>query len=120
TRNPDDFFADLEQAAFEPANLVPGIEPSPDKMLLGRLFTYPATHPHPTAPRTAQPPRSCPSTSRRCRSTRTARTGPCGTGTPAIPCTRPTATAAPRPTPSATGRSGTTRWPPLCSAAPPP
>jgi catalase len=46
TRNPDDFFAEVEQAAFEPANLVPGIEPSPDKMLLGRLFSYPDTHRH--------------------------------------------------------------------------
>src|SRR5690606_16536105 len=31
---------------FEPANMIPGIEPSPDKMLLGRLFSYPDTHRH--------------------------------------------------------------------------
>ncbi|MEZ4293042.1 MAG: catalase [Myxococcota bacterium] len=37
-RNPDDYFAEVEQSAFEPSNLVPGIEPSPDRMLLGRLF----------------------------------------------------------------------------------
>jgi catalase len=43
-RNPDDYFAQIEQAAFEPANMVPGIGPSPDKMLLGRLFSYPDTH----------------------------------------------------------------------------
>jgi catalase len=43
-RNPENFFAEVEQAAFEPANMVPGIEPSPDKMLLGRLFSYPDTH----------------------------------------------------------------------------
>jgi catalase len=43
-RNPDDYFAEIEQAAFEPANMVPGIGPSPDKMLLGRLFSYPDTH----------------------------------------------------------------------------
>jgi catalase len=43
-RNPDDYFAEVEQSAFEPSNMVPGIEPSPDKMLLGRLFSYPDTH----------------------------------------------------------------------------
>jgi catalase len=43
-RNPENYFADIEQAAFEPANLVPGIGPSPDKMLLGRLFAYPDAH----------------------------------------------------------------------------
>jgi len=45
-RNPENFFAEVEQAAFEPANMVPGIGPSPDKMLLGRLFSYPDTHRH--------------------------------------------------------------------------
>ncbi|GLV55586.1 catalase [Dictyobacter sp. S3.2.2.5] len=45
-RNPENFFAQLEQASFEPANMVPGIGPSPDKMLLGRLFSYPDTHRH--------------------------------------------------------------------------
>ncbi|MCW2540663.1 MAG: Catalase [Frankiales bacterium] len=43
-RNPENYFAQIEQAAFEPANLVPGIGASPDKMLLGRLFSYPDTH----------------------------------------------------------------------------
>lgn len=43
-RNPADYFAEVEQSAFEPSNLVPGIEPSPDKMLLGRLFSYPDAH----------------------------------------------------------------------------
>ena len=43
-RNPDDYFAQIEQAAFEPANMVPGIGPSPDKMLLGRLLSYPDAH----------------------------------------------------------------------------
>ncbi|MBB1244745.1 catalase [Streptomyces durbertensis] len=43
-RNPEDHFVHIEQAAFEPSNLVPGIGPSPDKMLLGRLFSYPDTH----------------------------------------------------------------------------
>jgi catalase len=43
-RNPENYFAEIEQAAFEPANFVPGIGPSPDKMLQGRLFSYPDTH----------------------------------------------------------------------------
>lgn len=45
-RNPDNFFAEIEQASFEPANMVPGIGPSPDKMLIGRMFSYPDTHRH--------------------------------------------------------------------------
>jgi catalase len=45
-RNPENYFAEVEQSAFEPANLVRGIGPSPDKMLLGRLFSYPDTHRH--------------------------------------------------------------------------
>ena len=39
-RNPENYFADVEQAAFNPANIVPGIGFSPDRMLQGRLFTY--------------------------------------------------------------------------------
>ena len=39
-RNPENFFAEVEQAAFNPANVVPGIGFSPDKMLQGRLFAY--------------------------------------------------------------------------------
>ncbi|CAG2106657.1 unnamed protein product [Medioppia subpectinata] len=39
-RNPSNFFAEVEQIAFCPANLVPGIEPSPDLLLAGRLFSY--------------------------------------------------------------------------------
>jgi catalase len=39
-RWPDNFFAEVEQAAFSPANVVPGIGFSPDKMLQGRLFSY--------------------------------------------------------------------------------
>ena len=40
-RNPQNFFTDIEQAAFSPSNLVPGIGISPDKMLMGRVFAYP-------------------------------------------------------------------------------
>ena len=43
-RNPENFFAQIEQAAFEPSNMVPGVGASPDKMLLGRLFSYPDAH----------------------------------------------------------------------------
>ena len=43
-RNPDNYFTQIEQAAFEPSNLVAGIGPSPDKMLQGRLFAYPDAH----------------------------------------------------------------------------
>jgi catalase len=39
-RNPDNVFAEVEQAAFSPANIVPGIGFSPDKMLQARLFSY--------------------------------------------------------------------------------
>jgi catalase len=43
-RNPENFFAQIEQSAFEPSNFVPGIDTSPDKMLLGRLFSYADAH----------------------------------------------------------------------------
>lgn len=39
-RNPDNYFAEVEQAAFSPANVVPGIGFSPDRMLQARLFSY--------------------------------------------------------------------------------
>ena len=39
-RNPENYFVDVEQAAFNPASIVPGISFSPDKMLQGRLFSY--------------------------------------------------------------------------------
>ncbi len=39
-RNPENYFADVEQAAFNPASIVPGVGFSPDKMLQGRLFSY--------------------------------------------------------------------------------
>lgn len=45
-RNPENYFAEIEQSAFSPSHLVPGIEPSNDKMLQGRLFSYPDTHRH--------------------------------------------------------------------------
>jgi catalase len=39
-RNPTDYFTDVESVAFSPANMVPGIEPSPDRMLHARMFSY--------------------------------------------------------------------------------
>lgn len=55
-RNPQSYFAEVEQASFEPSNLVPGIGPSPDKMLLGRLFSYPDTHRYRIGPNYLQLP----------------------------------------------------------------
>ncbi|MGD0645999.1 MAG: catalase [Candidatus Bathyarchaeia archaeon] len=43
-RNPSNYFAEVEQAAFSPANFVSGIAASPDKMLQGRLFAYNDAH----------------------------------------------------------------------------
>jgi len=43
-RNVDNYFAETEQAAFSPSNLVPGIGASPDKMLQARLLAYPDAH----------------------------------------------------------------------------
>jgi catalase len=43
-RNPENYHAEIEQAAFEPSALVPGIGPSPDKMLQARLMSYADTH----------------------------------------------------------------------------
>ncbi|WP_407935277.1 catalase [Alkalimonas mucilaginosa] len=39
-RMPDNFFQETEQSAFAPANLIPGIEPSEDRLLQGRIFSY--------------------------------------------------------------------------------
>jgi catalase len=43
-RNPVNYFAEVEQAAFEPKNIVPGMGFSPDKMLQARLISYPDAH----------------------------------------------------------------------------
>ncbi len=43
-RNPDNYHAEVEQSAFSPANLVPGIGHSPDKMLQFRIFSYADAH----------------------------------------------------------------------------
>lgn len=43
-RNPENYFAEVEQAAFDPKNVVPGMGYSPDKMLQARLISYPDAH----------------------------------------------------------------------------
>jgi len=45
-RNPENYFMDIEQAAFSPSNIVPGIGFSPDKMLQARVFSYADAHRH--------------------------------------------------------------------------
>jgi catalase len=59
-RNPKNYFAEVEQAAFSPANLVAGIEPSPDRMLQGRMFAYPDAHRYRLGANHAQLPVNCP------------------------------------------------------------
>eukprot|EP00918_Siedleckia_nematoides_P108298 GHVU01236354.1.p1 GENE.GHVU01236354.1~~GHVU01236354.1.p1 ORF type:complete len:505 (+),score=74.07 GHVU01236354.1:126-1640(+) len=59
-RNPKNYFQEVEQSAFCPAHLVPGIEPSPDKMLQGRLFSYHDTHRHRLGTNYLQIPVNCP------------------------------------------------------------
>ncbi|WP_432942771.1 catalase [Kribbella sp. CA-253562] len=56
TKNPDNFFAQIEQAAFAPSSVVPGIGFSPDKMLLGRVFAYADTQRYRIGPNHLQLP----------------------------------------------------------------
>lgn len=62
-RNPENYFAEVEQIAFDPSNMPPGIEPSPDKMLQGRLFSYPDTHRHRLGANYLHLPVNCPKSS---------------------------------------------------------
>jgi catalase len=59
-RNPKNFFAEVEQASFNPSNLVPGTGLSPDKMLMGRIFSYHDTHLHRVGPNYEQLPINAP------------------------------------------------------------
>lgn len=59
-KNPENYFKDVEQSAFNPAHLPPGIEPSPDKILQGRLFAYVDTQLHRLGPNHLQLPVNCP------------------------------------------------------------
>ncbi|KAI0338405.1 catalase [Trametopsis cervina] len=58
--NPKNYFAEIEQAAFSPSHLVPGIEPSADPVLQSRLFSYPDTHRHRLGPNYQQLPVNAP------------------------------------------------------------
>lgn len=59
-RNPENYFAEVEQIAFAPSHMVPGIEASPDKMLQARLFSYADTHRHRLGVNYQQIPVNCP------------------------------------------------------------
>lgn len=59
-RNPSNYFLDVEQIAFCPGTLVPGIEPSPDKVLQGRMFSYNDTQRHRLGANYMQLPVNCP------------------------------------------------------------
>uniref|UniRef100_A0A093VDR7 Catalase n=1 Tax=Talaromyces marneffei PM1 TaxID=1077442 RepID=A0A093VDR7_TALMA len=59
-KNPENYFAEIEQAAFAPSHLVPGVEPSADPVLQARLFSYPDTHRHRLGVNYQQIPVNCP------------------------------------------------------------
>ncbi|GIX67207.1 catalase [Caerostris extrusa] len=59
-RNPKNYFAEVEQIAFSVSSLVPGIEPSPDKILQGRLFSYSDTQRYRLGANYLQLPVNCP------------------------------------------------------------
>ncbi|BCT77271.1 catalase [Sinomonas cyclohexanicum] len=59
-RNPENYFAQIEQAAFAPSNFVPGIAGSPDKMLQARIFSYADAHRYRVGTNHAQLPVNAP------------------------------------------------------------
>jgi len=59
-KNPENYFAEIEQAAFSPSHMVPGVEPSADPVLQSRLFSYPDTHRHRLGVNYQQIPANCP------------------------------------------------------------
>ncbi|MGG7451625.1 catalase [Plantibacter auratus] len=59
-RNPENYFAQIEQATFAPSNFVPGIAASPDKMLLARIFSYADAHRYRVGTNHAQLPDNAP------------------------------------------------------------
>ncbi|KAI1122010.1 catalase-like domain-containing protein [Nemania abortiva] len=60
--NAINYFAEIEQVAFSPSHLVPGIEPSADPVLQSRLFSYSDTHRHRVGPNYQQLPVNAPRT----------------------------------------------------------
>jgi len=109
-RNPENFFAQIEQAAFSPGNTVPGIGLSPDKMLLGRAFATTTRSATASAPTSI----SCRSTAPRCRSTPTCSTArwPMSIAAPRRSMRRTAADAPGRMKPARCPRAGrrTARW----------
>ncbi|PQE34015.1 peroxisomal catalase protein [Rutstroemia sp. NJR-2017a WRK4] len=65
TENAENYFAEIEQIAFNPAHMVPGIEPSADPVLQSRLFSYPDAHRHRVGVNYQQLPVNAPRTSYR-------------------------------------------------------
>jgi len=59
-KNPENYFAEIEQSAFSPSHMVPGVEPSADPVLQSRLFSYPDTHRHRLGTNYQQIPVNCP------------------------------------------------------------
>lgn len=59
-KNPENYFAEIEQVAFSPSHMVPGIEASADPVLQSRLFSYPDTHRHRLGVNYQQIPVNCP------------------------------------------------------------
>lgn len=59
-RNPENYFAEVEQVTFSPGNFVPGIEASPDKLLQGRLFAYGDAHRYRVGANSSQLPINAP------------------------------------------------------------
>jgi len=59
-KNPENYFAEIEQIAFAPSHLIPYIEPSADPVLQSRLFSYPDTHRHRLGPNYQQFPANAP------------------------------------------------------------
>jgi catalase len=59
-RNPSNYFAEVEQIAFCPSHMIPGVEASPDKMLQGRIFSYHDTQRHRLGANYLQLPVNCP------------------------------------------------------------
>ena len=98
-RNPENYFAEVEQAAFEPSNIVPGMGSSPDKMLQARLLSYPDAHRYRIGVNYAEVPVN----KARCPFTPITATVTCGTTTEPDRTTNPTASAA-RSRMRATGR----------------
>jgi catalase len=83
-RNPANHFAEVEQAAFSVGSIVPGIGLSPDKMLMGRIFSYHDTHLHRIGTNYEQLPINAPAGSRFPAPSSTACTTCAAWGTPTL------------------------------------